>query len=143
MSTPKIYIPEFDYHRIQRSLGYEINDDLLRELERAEIISDVVVPPDLVTLDTIVRYRLDDEEEVRETMVVLPACPQGQDMVVSVHDELGSALLGLRVGESIQWKVGDHLRTLTVLDIKYQPESSGDGLPMVFHVEGAKLSNLQ
>lgn len=143
MNTPKIYIPEFDYHRIRRSLSFEASSELLNELERADIISDIVVPADLVTLDSIVKYRFDDEEEVRETIVVLSPCPEGQDMVVSVYDELGSALLGLQVGESIEWKVGEKFRKLTVLEIKYQPEASGDGHPLNFNCEETWTSELQ
>jgi regulator of nucleoside diphosphate kinase len=44
-----------------------------------------------------------------------------------VFAPVGSAILGLRIGQSIQWPVpGGRLRTLRIAQIRYQPEASGD-----------------
>jgi regulator of nucleoside diphosphate kinase len=40
---------------------------------------------------------------------------------------VGSALLGLRVGEAIDWPMpGGRSARLQVLEIRYQPEASGE-----------------
>ena len=46
---------------------------------------------------------------------------------VSVLSPVGSALLGLRIGDSIQWPIpGGRTISLRVLSIQYQPEAAGD-----------------
>ncbi len=46
---------------------------------------------------------------------------------VSVLAPVGSALLGLSVGQSIRWPLpGGTIRHLRVVSVTYQPEAAGD-----------------
>jgi len=45
---------------------------------------------------------------------------------VSVLAPLGSALLGLRVGQEIDWRMPGGVRRVRVLAVPYQPEAAGD-----------------
>ena len=48
---------------------------------------------------------------------------------LSVMAPVGSALLGLRVGDSIHWELPGGVAThLEVLELEYQPEAAGDYL---------------
>jgi regulator of nucleoside diphosphate kinase len=39
---------------------------------------------------------------------------------------IGTALIGYRAGDVIEWKVPAGLRKLKVLEVLYQPEAAGD-----------------
>jgi regulator of nucleoside diphosphate kinase len=45
---------------------------------------------------------------------------------VSVLAPIGSALLGLRVGQSITWRVPTGEKTIRVIAVHYQPEANGE-----------------
>jgi regulator of nucleoside diphosphate kinase len=45
---------------------------------------------------------------------------------VSVLAPIGSALLGMRPGQTISWEVPTGTKRIRVVEITYQPEASGD-----------------
>jgi regulator of nucleoside diphosphate kinase len=45
---------------------------------------------------------------------------------VSILAPVGAALLGLRVGQEITWRVANGFKRLRVVEMRYQPESAGD-----------------
>jgi regulator of nucleoside diphosphate kinase len=47
------------------------------------------------------------------------------DMTVSVLTQFGTAVLGYRVGDTIEWDVPAGARTLKVEDVEFQPEAAG------------------
>lgn len=55
--------------------------------------------------------------------------PQDADVAagrISILAPMGSALLGLRVGQQISWRVAKGVKRVRVVEIRYQPESAGD-----------------
>lgn len=99
----------------------EAADDLLQRLERLRIVPDRKLPVDVVGLNTTVTYRPDSGGE-REVTLVYPAQADISAGKISVLTPVGTALLGLRVGESMSWEARDgNERTLTVLTVR-QPE---------------------
>lgn len=130
MNEDLIYITEKDYLRIQHTLkSYKTNEshdleNLELELERARIISDHEVPPDLVTMNSKVRY-LQLPENIEATVTVVYPSSVGVGKVSLLSPE-GSALLGLRENQKINWMFPDgKTRTLKVLEVLYQPEAKG------------------
>jgi regulator of nucleoside diphosphate kinase len=50
-----------------------------------------------------------------------------QKEAISVLAPVGSALLGLSVGQAIDWRMpSGHLRRFRVVEVLYQPEAAGD-----------------
>jgi regulator of nucleoside diphosphate kinase len=45
---------------------------------------------------------------------------------ISVLAPIGTAILGYRQGDTIEWRVPSGVRKLKVEEILYQPESAGD-----------------
>lgn len=130
-SLPPITISSLDLERIEELLASASFrklpglDALLGELNRAKVVDPEEVPADLVTMNSTVVV-LDEESNLQsELTLVYPNSPQPANPV-SVLAPVGSALLGLSVGQSISWPLpnGRELR-LRVLDIKSQPEASG------------------
>jgi regulator of nucleoside diphosphate kinase len=95
---------------------------LQRALARATVVAAAEVPPDVITMNSRVTYA-DETAGVRATVkLVYPQAAAGQNHV-PVTSPLGTALLGLREGQDIEW----HLplggrRRLRVERVLFQPE---------------------
>nr|HPG72407.1 GreA/GreB family elongation factor [Syntrophales bacterium] len=63
-------------------------------------------------------------EETTYTLVC-PADARIEENRISVLSAIGTALIGYRVGDVIEWKVPSGLKRLKVEGILYQPEASG------------------
>lgn len=130
MNDDVILITEKDLLRIRHVLSFQKSDDfenLELELDRAKIISDDQVPRDLVTMNSKVKFlNVQDNKEMTIT-IVYPADANFSEGKVSVLASLGSALIGLRVGQEINWMFPDgKTKTLRILSVIYQPEANGD-----------------
>jgi regulator of nucleoside diphosphate kinase len=67
-----------------------------------------------------------DTGERLEMTVVYPGSADVERGRISVLAPVGSALLGLAVGESIRWPLpGGKSRHLRVVGVTYQPEAAG------------------
>jgi regulator of nucleoside diphosphate kinase len=61
----------------------------------------------------------------REVHLVYPRDADAARGRISVLAPVGSALLGLRVGQQIAWKLPSGVRCIRVVEIRYQPEAQG------------------
>ncbi len=129
MNTDTISITETDYMRL-KSLLKNLNieaEQLDLELEVANIISSSEVPADLVTMNSKVQYINSSDQREHVIEIVYPRDANSELGKVSVLAPLGTALLGLRKGQSINWKFPNgKTKELQVINVIYQPESSGD-----------------
>lgn len=128
MKHKTITLTETDYQRLNSLLSHHSNlEDLENEIERAHIMSGSEIPSDLVTMNTTFKYLNVTDNKMGEMTIVYPQNANSEDKKISVTAPLGSALLGLRVGEEIDWKFPDGItRKLKVLEVVYQPEMQGD-----------------
>ena len=76
---------------------------LLGELTRAEIVDDADMPADVVGMNTRVECVDDNTGEQHGFTLVFPNEADAGAGKVSVFAPVGSALLGLSVGQSIDW----------------------------------------
>lgn len=121
--SPRIVIGRSDHRQLMvlamAGIGHsaEIADGLLYELERARVVDDKRLPADAVGMGTHVRYRTGDGIE-REVTLVYPAEANISEGRISVLTPVGTALLGLTVGQSITWMTRDgRKQMLTVLAV--------------------------
>lgn len=100
---------------------------LRAELARAEIVEPDQMPGDVVTMNSTVRVADGTTGEEHELTLVYPRAVDAGPGRVSILAPVGSAMLGLRVGDSIEWQVPQgRLLDVRILDIHYQPEASGE-----------------
>lgn len=128
MNEDVILITEKDLLRIKHILSFqksEVFENLEIELDRAKVISDDQVPADLVTMNSKVRFlNIQDNKEMVVT-IVYPSDANFADGKVSVLASLGSALIGLKAGQEINWIFPDSkTKTLKILEVIYQPEAN-------------------
>lgn len=99
---------------------------LERELVRAEVVEPDQMPEGVVTMRSTVLCRDDATGKTRELTLVYPHEAVGEGKV-SVLAAAGAALLGLTIGQKISWPgPGGRPLTLTLLEVRYQPEAAGD-----------------
>lgn len=100
---------------------------LRRELERAIVVSSALVPADVATMNSRVRY-MDEKDGARRTVsLVYPSEAEVAKGKVSVLAPVGTALLGLSEGESIEWEFPDgSRRRLKLEQVLFQPERLGN-----------------
>ena len=103
----------------------EATDALEEELQRAAIVRQADVPADVVTMNTDVLYEDCATGVRREVRIVYPKDADARAGRVSVLAPIGAALLGLRVGQSIEWHVPGGNRRVRVVEVRYQPEAAG------------------
>ena len=129
---PPITMSSLDEARLERLLESDAYrqlpgiDALLSEMGRATVVKPVDVPRDVVTMNSTIRFVDDSNGAEFEFTLVYPA-DAGKPNTISVLAPVGSALLGLSVGQSIAWQVpGGRGLDLRVLAIVRQPEAEGE-----------------
>jgi regulator of nucleoside diphosphate kinase len=88
---------------------------LAREINRANIVPVHQALPGLVRIGSLVKYRDDTTGHVREVTLVYPRDADGERSRVSVLTSVGAALIGLSVGQIIEFKApngGRHSLTI-------------------------------
>ncbi len=133
-AKPNIMVTEQDLTRLQECLasGYDGLADvaveaLYEELGRARVISVSDMPPTLVTMNSMVVFENLSTSRKREITLSYPRDADATRGRISVFSPLGSALLGLSVGQEIDWKLPNgRPARFRIEEILYQPEAAGD-----------------
>lgn len=105
---------------------YEYLNALNRELDDARVVAAEDIPADVVTMNSTVRVRIDGGKRMSTFTVVYPEHADMDEDRVSVLAPIGTALLGYRVGDEVEWDVPAGRRRYRIEKIAYQPEASGD-----------------
>lgn len=121
---PAIILSRDDYERLDNlisGLPPARQDELAglqTELDRADLVDTVQLPANVVRLGSIVRFRNEETGEEIERRLGFPAelglpGPEG----ISILSPAGTALLGLSVGQKIDWPVGGKVVHLQILSV--------------------------
>ena len=129
-STPAITITRLDMQRLERLLDSledfgPAAEALETELSRAQVVGHDEIPEGVVTMNSRVHCR--EEGSGKDWHLTLVYPQDAGEGKVSVLAPVGCALLGLSVGQQIDWPSpsGKPLK-LTLLAVEYQPEAAGD-----------------
>ncbi len=131
-SMPPIIMSSVDQDRLDQLLSSKDYrhlpgiDALKSEIDRARVVEPSKVPPDVVTMNSTIRFA-DDASGAEFTLTLVYPKDAGPADRISVLAPVGSALLGLSVGQSIVWRVpGGRELNLRVLEVVRQPEAKGE-----------------
>ena len=133
--TTTIYVTELDYNRLsglidrtreRNGVDREYLNKLETELDRAEIVDPQKIPADVVTMRSKVRLTDLVSGESNTYSLVFPTEANFAEGKISVLAPIGTAILGYRRGDTIEWPVPSGVRKLKIDEILYQPESAGD-----------------
>lgn len=130
MMTPKnIFVTESDYNRLMKLIPSVKSafESLEEELGRAIIVRSDEISPDVVTMRSKIRFSdLDTHEEWAVTLVY-PDEANLDEGKISILAPVGSALIGLSAGETIEWPLPNgKTRKLKITQVLYQPEAQGE-----------------
>ena len=135
MKQRQIFITAFDKKRLDeliavaRELGEHARDDLddlVAELARAKVLEPKKVPANVVTMNSkVILHDLDTSEDLTYSL----AFPNEADIdsgAISVLAPVGTAILGYREGNVVEWVVPSGKRRIRIEKILYQPEAAGN-----------------
>jgi len=133
VSQPNIIVSELDLHRLEHILDgltpveVERTSYLEAELDRADIVEPTAIPPNVVTMNSTVKFSVSSSDQTFCLTLVYPKDMTTDGKTISILAPAGSAILGLVEGDEIDWpgRDGQTIR-VHVDEILYQPERAGE-----------------
>ncbi len=135
MKKRTIYITEADMQRLRELLeavagtlkrDAENLTRLEEELDRAKIVRPEDLPADAVSMNS--RVVVEDINCATRSVYEL-VYPRNADISkgkISILAPIGTALLGYREGDVIEWEVPGGRKRLKVVRVEFQPEAAGE-----------------
>jgi regulator of nucleoside diphosphate kinase len=127
---PQIYLTQNDLDRLLALVDAQPGERLEKlenELVRATVVPREEIPADVVTMNSRVIFENETTRERREITLVYPEKADIDTSRISVLVPIGTALLGLRVGQSIDWELPDGVRQrYRIVEVPFQPEAAGE-----------------
>lgn len=112
MERPAIIVAKTDHERLLTMANGlierkpELAEELIGELERARIVEDGAVPPGTVQMGSTLEYRTEGGV-ARHVTLVYPADADIASGRISILTPVGTALLGMAVGQTIDFTAND------------------------------------
>ncbi|MFO1211182.1 GreA/GreB family elongation factor [Paenacidovorax caeni] len=130
---PQIILSSLDLDRIEALLAaipasaFPGKADLQAELDRADVLAPEEMPPTVVTMNSTVQFTIVETGKSFCLTLVYPRDMDGSADRVSIFAPVGSALLGMSVGDELAWPgPGGKAMTVRVKEVVYQPEAAGE-----------------
>ena len=129
-NLPQIYLTQNDMDQLLKLVEAQPGqrpEKLENELVRATVVPRNEIPEDVVTMNSRVVFENETTRERREVTLVYPSNADIDAGKISVLVPVGTALLGLRVGQSIDWELpGGEMQRYRIVDVPFQPEAAGE-----------------
>lgn len=97
----------------EMSLSYELN--------RAIVVENDELPADSIRLNSYVKVRELTSNKLMEFSIVMPAFADISQNKISVLTPMGSGMIGLCKGETMEWKMPAGLKKFEILDVRQNP----------------------
>lgn len=119
-SPPPIIVASEDHDRLLSLVASTygtVSEQLDAELARARVMPLAEVPDDVVVMNSELEYEETATHQRRRLRLVYPEHADPSAGRVSIVAPLGCALLGLHVGQAIDWQMPGGPRRLRVLSV--------------------------
>lgn len=110
-------IAEIEYQITQQDLPEELISSLEDEISRATLVANNALPKDVVAIGTQVTFKVIETNNVFTKTLCLPADLNKYEDAISVFAPIGSAIIGLRVGQRINWQVQRANQTVEIISV--------------------------
>ncbi|UYL07231.1 nucleoside diphosphate kinase regulator [Bdellovibrio sp. SKB1291214] len=118
---PSLVISQEDYTKISTLLSVSkapIAEQLEEELDRAELVPSDELPQDTVSMNSQVTFVDLDTGKEQSVILAYPNDANIEQNKVSILAPVGAALIGLRVGQMIDWPIADgKVRRIKVVSV--------------------------
>ncbi|RAU82055.1 nucleoside diphosphate kinase regulator [Pontibacter arcticus] len=129
-----IYLTELDYKRLvdlsqvqRQSNGNAPSlSKLGEELKRAKRVASEEIPSDVITMNSRVLLKDLDKGTEIEITLVYPKDADIQSRRISILAPVGTAILGCKEGDVVEWPVPSGTIHYKVVKVLFQPEATGD-----------------
>ncbi|WP_154140661.1 nucleoside diphosphate kinase regulator [Photobacterium damselae] len=122
-NRPQIMLSVKDANRLEALLE-SLSDDVVtkkgleEELDRAVIVDGEMLPNEVVTMNSMVQFKISSSEEVFCLKLVFPKDMDEKGKTISILSPVGSALLGLAINDEIEWSApNSKLIKVKILDV--------------------------
>ncbi|MBS0631387.1 MAG: nucleoside diphosphate kinase regulator [Verrucomicrobia bacterium] len=141
MNHSPIYISREDYTKLHLLLATALHThpnaaraQLRAELDRAVVINPAAFPADVVTMEATVEFEDLGTGEVEEYTITFPERADIERKRISILAPIGTALIGCRVGDVVEWSTPGGVRQLKVRRVKAPLVSAGSAAagPAIF-----------
>jgi len=116
-----VIITEEDFDLIKSFIGGSSDDNnkmsLSYELKRAVVVKDDAFPPYTIKLNSRVSIMDMETQKTSEFTIVLPRYVNMQTKKISVLSPMGTALIGFRKGDEVEWQIPAGLKRFRILDV--------------------------
>ena len=116
-----VIITQEDFDLIKPFIGGSSDDNnkmsLSYELKRAVVVKNDAIPPNTIQLNSLVIIMDTDTQQRSEFTIVLPKLADIQTKKISVLSPMGTALIGFRKGEEVEWQIPAGLKKFQILDV--------------------------
>lgn len=92
-------------------------EELLAELKKARLVNKEEFPLDVVRINSTVRVKAEDKDEIMEFKLVTPDRANIKERRISVMAPIGTALIGFRKGQQVKWQMPSGKKTFTILEV--------------------------
>ena len=92
-------------------------EELEGELRKARLVEQDDFPGDVVRINSKVSIRDERDGKNIELTLVTPQKADIKQRKISILSPIGTALIGYRKGQKVQWKVPSGHKTFTILDV--------------------------
>lgn len=124
MNHTPIYITRDDNSKLRLLLAtalYSNTNTALRnlrdELDRAVVIDPTAIPKGVVTMESRVTFEDLNSGEIEEYAITFPDRANIEEKRISILAPVGTALIGCREGEIVQWNTPGGIRRLKIRQV--------------------------
>ncbi|MCU4675301.1 nucleoside diphosphate kinase regulator [Catenovulum sp. 2E275] len=121
-TKPEIIISKTDLAEIesrleQRKLPVELADALEEEIARATILPNNEMPKNVVALGSQVEFKVLETGKVFTKTLCLPEDISKYQDSISIFAPIGSAIIGLSIGQKIEWQLQKSIQTVEIINV--------------------------
>ena len=131
MELRNVVLTEADYGRLQqliestRRAAKENTEYLEQGLEHATVVKSEEIPSDVMTMNSCARLKDLNSGHEFIYQIVFPRDADIAENRISVLAPIGTALLGLAAGSTIELQAPSGMRRFRILGVVFQPEAAG------------------
>lgn len=92
-------------------------EDLQAELKKARLVNEEEFPADAVRINSKVKIKAADKDGIMELTLVTPDEADIREKKISIMAPIGTALIGFRQGQDVEWQVPGGKKTFTILEV--------------------------
>ncbi len=120
MTSAPIYLSTEDHSKLRLLLSATVAagnsrlQKLREELDRAVVVDPSALPANVVSLDSTVQYEDVGTGEMEEYTITFPDRANIEQKRLSILAPIGTALIGYRVGDTVNWSTPGGVRQLKI-----------------------------